>query len=104
MSSDIIVEGLEFSITQQTEADKQEETKDKQIANLINHPGWLEIVKVMQEKVEFYKKMSGVDTSKMNLEEIGQKFIVSNLVADELQGILNLVTQTANEINKREKK
>jgi hypothetical protein len=59
---------------------------------------------VMQEKVEFYKKMSGVDTSKMNLEEIGQKFIVSNLVADELQGILNLVTQTANEINKREKK
>lgn len=104
MSSDIIVEGLEFSITQQTEVDKQEETKDKQIANLINHPGWLEIVKVMQEKVEFYKKMSGVDTSKMNLEEIGQKFIVSNLVADELQGILNLVTQTANEINKREKK
>ncbi len=104
MSSDIIVEGLEFSITQQAEVDKQEETKDKQIANLINHPGWLEIVKVMQEKVEFYKKMSGVDTSKMNLEEIGQKFIVSNLVADELQGILNLVTQTANEINKREKK
>jgi len=104
MSSDIIVEGLEFSITQQTEVDKQEETKDKQIANLVNHPGWLEIVKVMQEKVEFYKKMSGVDTSKMNLEEIGQKFIVSNLVADELQGILNLVTQTANEINKREKK
>ena len=104
MSSDIIVEGLEFSITQQAEGDKQEENKDKQIANLINHPGWLEIVKVMQEKVEFYKKMSGVDTSKMNLEEIGQKFIVSNLVADELQGILNLVTQTANEINKREKK
>ena len=104
MSSDIIVEGLEFSITQQAEVDKQEETKDKQIANLINHPGWLEIVKVMQEKVEFYKKMSGVDTSKMNLEEIGQKFIVSNLVADELQGILILVTQTANEINKREKK
>lgn len=104
MSSDIIVEGLEFSITQQAEVDKQEETKDKQIANLVNHPGWLEIVKVMQEKVEFYKKMSGVDTSKMNLEEIGQKFIVSNLVADELQGILNLVTQTANEINKREKK
>lgn len=104
MTTDIVTEGLEFSITQQTEVDKQEETKDKQIANLINHPGWLEIVKVMQEKVEFYKKMSGVDTSKMNLEEIGQKFIVSNLVADELQGILNLVTQTANEINKREKK
>jgi predicted enzyme related to lactoylglutathione lyase len=104
MTTDIVTEGLEFSITQEAEADKQEETKDKQIANLVNHPGWLEIVKVMQEKVEFYKKMSGVDTSKMNLEEIGQKFIVSNLVADELQGILNLVTQTANEINKREKK
>ena len=40
MSSDIIVEGLEFSITQQTEVDKQEDTKDKQIANLVNHPGW----------------------------------------------------------------
>lgn len=104
MNSDVIVEGLEFSITQQAEVDKQEETKDKQIANLVNHPGWLEIVKVMQEKVEFYKKMSGVDTSKMTLEEIGQKYIVANLVADELQGILNLVTQTANEINKREKK
>ena len=104
MNTDIVVEGLEFSITQDSPVEAQEETKDKQIANLVDHPGWLEIVKVMEDKVEFYKKMSGVDTSKMNLEEIGQKFIVSNLVADELQGILNLVNQTANEINKREKK
>lgn len=104
MNTDAIVEGLEFSITQQTEVEQQEETKDKQIANLVDHPGWLEIVKIMEDKVEFYKKMSGVDTSKMNLEEIGQKFIVSNLVADELQGILNLVNQTANEIRNREKK
>lgn len=104
MNTDAIVEGLEFSITQETEIEHQEETKDKQIANLVDHPGWLEIVKVMEDKVEFYKKMSGVDTSKMNLEEIGQKFIVSNLVADELQGILNLVNQTANEIRNREKK
>lgn len=104
MNTDAIVEGLEFSITQETEIEHQEETKDKYIANLADHPGWLEIVKVMEDKVEFYKKMSGVDTSKMNLEEIGQKFIVSNLVADELQGILNLVNQTANEIRNREKK
>jgi len=104
MNTDAIVEGLEFSITQQTEVEQQEETKDKYIANLADHPGWLEIVKIMEDKVEFYKKMSGVDTSKMNLEEIGQKFIVSNLVADELQGILNLVNQTANEIRNREKK
>lgn len=104
MNTDAIVEGLEFSITQETEIEHQEETKDKQIANLVDHPGWLEIVKIMEDKVEFYKKMSGVDTSKMNLEEIGQKFIVSNLVADELQGILNLVNQTANEIRNREKK
>lgn len=104
MNTDIVVEGLEFSITQDAVEDKKEEAKDKQIAELAQHPGWLEIVKVMEDKVEFYKKMSGVDTSKMTLEEIGQKYIVANLVADELQGILNLVTQTANEINKREKK
>jgi len=103
MNTDAITEGLEVSLPTDTPETQEAELKDKQIANLAEHPGWLEIQKVMEEKIEYYKKMNGVDTSQLSLEEIGQKYIVSNLVADELKGILNIVTQTAEQINNAKK-
>lgn len=104
MNTDAITEGLEVSLPDDTPEQAEILLKDKQIANLADHPGWLEIEKLMTEKVEYYKKMSGLDTSKLSLEEIGQKFIVSNLVADELENILNVVKSTANEINNGKRK
>ena len=102
MSTDAITEGLEISLPDNTPEQQEAALKDKQIANLADHPGWIEIQKIMQDKVDYYKKMSGLDTSKLTLEEIGQKFIVSNLVADELAQVLNIVQTTANEINNAE--
>lgn len=99
MNTDAITEGLEVSLPSDTPEIQQAELKDKQIANLAEHPGWLEIQKIMEDKIDYYKRMSGVDTSQLSLEEIGQKYIVSNLVADELRGILNIVTQTAEQVN-----
>ena len=99
MRTDAITEGLEVSSPVDTEEIQQATTKDKQIANLSEHPGWITIHEMMKEKVNYYKKMNGVDTSNLTLEEVGQKYIVSNLVASELEQILNIVTQTANEIN-----
>jgi lipase chaperone LimK len=103
MNTDAITEGLEVTIS---ETPEQEEAtvKDKQIANLIDHPGWLQIQALMQDRIDYYKKMSGLDTSKLTLEEIGQKFIVSNLVADELAQVLNVVQSTASEINNGKRK
>jgi lipase chaperone LimK len=97
--TDAITDGLEVSLPDNTPEQQEATLKDKQIANLAEHPGWLEIQKIMQDKIDYYKKMSGLDTSKLTLEEIGQKFIVSNLVADELAQVLNIVQTTANEIN-----
>lgn len=97
--TDAITDGLEVSLPDNTPEQQEATLKDKQIANLAEHPGWLEIQKLMQDRVDYYKKMSGLDTSKLTLEEIGQKFIVSNLVADELAQVLNIVQTTANEIN-----
>jgi len=97
--TDAITEGLEVSLPDNTPEQEEATLKDKQIANLADHPGWLTIQKLMQDRVDYYKKMSGLDTSKLTLEEIGQKFIVSNLVADELAQVLNIVQTTANEIN-----
>lgn len=99
MNTDAITEGLEVSLPQDTPETEEATLKDKQIANLAEHPGWLEIEKLMSDKIDYYKKMNGLDTSKLTLEEIGQKFIVSNLVADELEQILNIVKSTANQIN-----
>jgi hypothetical protein len=99
MSTDAITDGLEVSLPQDTPEVEAANVKDKQIANLADHPGWLEIQKLMDERIKYYKTMSGLDTSKLTLEEIGQKFIVSNLVADELAQIVNVVTQTANQVN-----
>lgn len=99
MNTDAITEGLEVSLPDNTPEHQEAALKDKQIANLADHPGWLQIEKQMQERIEYYKKMNGVDTATLTLEEIGQKFIVSNLVADELSQVLNIVQNTANEIN-----
>lgn len=104
MAKDAITEGLETVslVEEPSEEVKQAEIKDKQIAELKNHPGWLEIVERLQDKVHYYRTMQGVDTSGLDLKDIGQKYVVSNLVADEIQGIINLVEQTANEIEKSE--
>jgi lipase chaperone LimK len=102
--TDAITDGLEVSLPSDTPEQEEATLKDKQIANLADHPGWLEIQKIMQDRVDYYKKMSGLDTSKLSLEEIGQKFIVSNLVADELAQVLNIVQTTANEINNGKRK
>lgn len=99
MNTDAITEGMEVSLPDNTPEQQEATIKDKQIANLADHPGWLQIQKQMEERIDYYKKMSGLDTSKLTLEEIGQKFIVSNLVADELSQVLNIVQSTANEIN-----
>lgn len=99
MNTDAITEGLEVTLPDDTPEQEEANIKDKQIANLADHPGWLQIEQLMQDRIDFYKKMSGLDTSKLTLEEIGQKFIVSNLVADELSQVLNVVQTTANEIN-----
>ena len=99
MNTDAITEGLEVTLPDDTPEQEEANIKDKQIANLADHPGWLQIQQLMQDRIDFYKKMSGLDTSKLTLEEIGQKFIVSNLVADELSQVLNVVQTTANEIN-----
>lgn len=99
MNTDAITEGLEVTLPDDTPEQEEANIKDKQIANLADHPGWLQIEQLMQDRIDFYKKMSGLDTSKLSLEEIGQKFIVSNLVADELSQVLNVVQTTANEIN-----
>jgi hypothetical protein len=99
MNTDAITEGLEVSLPQDTPETQEATLKDKQIANLAEHPGWIEVQKIMSDKIDYYKKMNGLDTSKLTLEEIGQKFIVSNLVADELEQILNIVKSTANQIN-----
>lgn len=104
MNTDAITEGLEVTLPDNTAEQEEANIKDKQIANLADHPGWLQIEKLMQDRIDYYKKMSGLDTSKMTLEEIGQKFIVSNLVADELSQVLNIVQTTANEINNGKRK
>lgn len=104
MNTDAITEGLEVTLPDNTPEQEEANIKDKQIANLADHPGWLQIEKLMQDRIDYYKKMSGLDTSKMTLEEIGQKFIVSNLVADELSQVLNIVQTTANEINNGKRK
>lgn len=104
MNTDAITEGLEVSLPEDTVENEQATLKDKEIANLAVHPGWLQIEKQMQDRIDYYKKMSGLDTTKLSLEEIGQKFIVSNLVADELSQVLNVVQTTANEINNGKQK
>lgn len=98
-----ITEGLNLSFNDDVKEDTQEaEVKDLSLAALDSHEGWKQLRKHLEERRDNYRQMREVDTSQMKLEDIGQKFVVFNCVADEIDTILNKVDITVKEVQRRE--
>lgn len=104
MSTDAITEGLgDVSLVQEgrpevTEAD----TKDLAIASLDSNAGWQQLRQHIEDRIEYHRQMKGVETANMSLEEVGKRFIISDLVATELEALLNKVDITVKEANERQ--
>ncbi len=72
------------------------EASDKQLGDIVNHPAWDRIEAMMQEHINEFKTLKSADLSGLKLEEVGQRFLVARMVAEELEGIL-ISVRTAGE-------
>lgn len=100
MSTDAIVESFDSVsiIEEKNEQVQESQTKDLALASLDANEGWRQLREHIESRIKYHREMHGVDTSQLKLEDIGQRFIVSNLVATELEGILNKVDITVKEV------
>jgi hypothetical protein len=67
------------------------EAIDKQLGDIVNHPAWERIEAMLQARIDDFKGLKSVDFSGQSLDQVGQKFLVARMVAEELETILNNV-------------
>lgn len=65
--------------------------RERDMADLLNHPGYVALAEDIRKRVADYRALRFTDLKDKSLEQVGQSFIVSSTVADELEGILSLV-------------
>lgn len=103
MSTDAITEGLEdISLVQDNQPEVvEDETKDLALASLDSNAGWQQLRAHIEDRIKYHREMQGVDTASMSMEDVGKRFIVSDLVAAELEALLGKVDITVKEVTKR---
>lgn len=102
MSTEAITEGFDdVSLNEEAQTQNQDiKNKDLALASLDSNEGWRQLREYLEQRRNDYKQMNHIDTSNMTLDEIGQKFVVASLVADEIDTILNRVDTTKAEVDR----
>lgn len=76
-----------------------QELKEKEIAHLAEHPGWAVFTAKIKKDIADMRSMRTADVSGKSYEAIGQMFLVASLAADKLEAALELVDQTARQVD-----
>lgn len=71
---------------------------DKELAGLNTSRGWQRIAARMTEDVNNLRTMRGADLKGLSREEVGDKYLISSLVADHLQVYLDEVANATKAI------
>lgn len=100
----IIVDDIGSVSFVEQEQVEQADTQDLQLAALDGHAGWEQMRQHIEDRIKYHRTMAGVDTAAMSLEDVGKRFIISSLVADELEALLNKVDLTKKEVDERRAK
>jgi len=86
----------------------QEEQFDadaRAIAKVGRDPKWQVIINYCQDRVSLYRDdLAGMDLSGDDLRRVGEKYIVCNLVAQELNALLEKVKATTEAVNESERR
>lgn len=77
------------------------------IAHVGTDEKWRVIKNYVEERINFYRNdLAGLEIKNMDLAKVGERFLVTSLVAQELQALLDKVeitTEAVNEARKRAK-
>ncbi len=81
------------------DAQAQAEAVDKQLGDIINHPAWEQIENMLKTRIDEFKTLRSADMAGLSLDQVGQKFLVARMVAEELENVLQKV-RAANEASR----
>jgi len=76
---------------------------DAQIKELAETPGWAKLKEYLEARVETIRDMFRGKLGEDSYELIGQKAIISDIIQDELRGLIYKVENTRKEVIRREK-
>lgn len=77
---------------------------DKELAALNASRGWQRIAGTMKEDVDRLRNMTGAQLEGLSREQVGDKFLISSLVADHLQKYLDQVEHATKAVTENERK
>lgn len=77
---------------------------DKELAALNGSRGWSRIAETMRVDVDKLRNMTGADLKGLSREEVGDKYLISSLVADHLQRYLDQVDNATKAVVEHERK
>lgn len=76
---------------------------DKALAKLFNNSDWLAFEDLVKRELTDLRQLKGIPLEGQGNNEIGQKFRVANLAADEIEKLLLRVREAAQEEKKNER-
>ena len=76
---------------------------DKELAALNASRGWQRIAGSMKEDVDRLRNMTGAELQGLSREQVGDKFLISSLVADHLQKYLDQVEHATKAVTENER-
>ena len=93
-----VVEPVSF--VQPVEEDEQFEADALAVASVGADPRWATITDYCDERISYYRdNLAGMDVTGQPLAQVGEKYLVCNLVAMELQALLDKVRVTTEAVN-----
>jgi hypothetical protein len=76
----------------------RQEQKEKDLAALTDHPGWLPFTDKVHKQIDDLRTMKTADLQGKSYEQVGQMFLVASLAADKLEAALEMVETTAKQV------
>jgi len=74
--------------------------KDAALYQLAQMPGWEQLKKYIERRIESLGEIDGME--KMDLADIGMRYIMINLVKEELKNVINMVEVSSKFVEEQE--
>lgn len=87
-----------------TPAESEAIKEELELASLVDHPGWHRFTAEVERQIEGLRTMKTASLEGKSMEEVGKMFLVSSLAADKLQTALEVVEQTARQVDMNREK
>jgi len=86
------------------ETDKEVDKRDQNFALMTELEGWKDFKNLASDRIERLKSLRDYDSAGRDLSELGLRFLVADIVADEIESLIRRVDQAKNIYEEQQKK